>query len=335
MTPFLEPETSVVKSMPIHQFKRTALWLLIAAALLALALLGAWYGLHAWLESAGGRDALAAEISRRAGMPVELGEDFEVVLYPSIGAGGDRLRLGGDSPYLEAERYQVSVALEPLWQRQIVIEEIRLADGWIDFERLAATSDEGASETADPAGKPLQLPVVDLLEVRNFRIRGLAPAAVPLVLDRLLLEDFRPAQWTDLEVEIANWGEMAAKLRLDAALSEARLDDVSLRLLGQQIRGEACVALTKRTYLRAELVAERLDGDALITRASALWPAGEPSDSVPRIPDELPLDLQIRLQVERLIFQDAEADDVLLTLGPAPATTPLACGITEPVNPIQ
>lgn len=305
--------------------------------LFALLVAGVWYGVHAWLESAGGRDALGAEISRRAGVPVELGQAFEVVLYPSIGAGGDGLRIGGEAggePFLSADVYEVSVALKPLWNGEIVIEAIRLESGWIDFSRLPA---------ADPGSRGssgLQLPTVDRLEVRDFQLRFDPEQAFLLDVERLQLDGFRPGLPAPLELELARWGEARAQVNYDPEHALLRLDDVSMMLLGAAFEGRACLDLQARPALWADLAGDRLQADEFIASALELLPAdagpGVNEATEPwQLPEALPLDLQARLRVGRLTYGDSEATGASLSVGPESPPLVPACGMTGAANPIQ
>ena len=236
----------------MHQLaKRIIGWGAALFVVLCLLLVGAWYGLHAWLESAGGKQALADAISKRTGISVELGTEFHVVLYPVIGAGGDGLRVNGREPgqyVLQSDSYQVSVALAPLWDGQVVIEEIRLSDGTLDLSQLPELEPGG-----DAGGKnPAALPEIEVFQVSRFQVIP-AKDAEAVAVENFRLAGFSAGQWSEVELGVEDLGRLEARLRLDSSVSLLELDALAITLIGQQLTGRACLERRNPPALAAYL----------------------------------------------------------------------------------
>lgn len=173
----------------------------------------------AWLESAGGRGALERELARRAGTPVRLLGDFDIELFPSLGAGGTDLVVGGPGTEAEMARsreYSVAVALGPLLRRNLEVESIRLADVTLWLDRLPAAG--------TPTGEPFRLPAIDELRVRQLTIVPKGEAGRSFKVDELTLEGFAEGRDSTIRVEAAGFGRVDGRLRWESDRSALNLE---------------------------------------------------------------------------------------------------------------
>ena len=106
--------------------RRMLVWLPIALILMLVAFLPL---ADAWLESAGGRERLERELSRRVGMPVHLLGDFKLSLWPGIGVSGTDLVIGQpgqSSEFSRSSEFELAVELRPLMNRQLKVQQVRV-----------------------------------------------------------------------------------------------------------------------------------------------------------------------------------------------------------------
>jgi len=284
--------------------KRAGRWLLLGVPLaLALLFAAAWLLVDAWLESAGGRQAVERALADRIGLPVRLEGEFHVMLLPSVGVSGTMLVIGEPGPATElarSEEYAVSLALAPLFDGRLLIESIRFSDGILHLDRWP----DGPASSDGQAGEALALPDVEALEVRNFQVQSGDGGAAPYLLRQLEIEEFTPGRqapfrldveglgaWTGslswhagraaLELSAIGTGDWPGEIRLgaEALLSDATAD-VELHWLGAPAAAaEANLGLAV-AWLPAGLRLEdlRLVADALLVEGGGcLLTAGRPA----------------------------------------------------------
>lgn len=187
--------------------RRLLLLLPVLAVLLAA---GAYLLINAWLDGAGGRQALERALSERLGLPVSLRGEFDVMLLPSVGVSGTDLVLGAPGTATELGRsseYAVALELRPLLDRRLVVASFELAGGRFYVERWPAAPQSG--EDVQPAA-PLQLPRVHRFAVDDFELH--VSAETRLRLQSFEIEDFAPGVPAPFELVVAEWGTVAGRL---------------------------------------------------------------------------------------------------------------------------
>jgi hypothetical protein len=182
--------------------------LLLLPLLLAMLFAGAWLLLDAWLESAGGRQAVERALQDRIGLPVRLQGEFSVMLLPSIGVSGTELLVGDAGSAGEvatAGEYAVSLALLPLLERRFVIRSVTFAAGSLYLARWPGSG-------PDATGGSAELPEIERLEIRDLRIFSAGPTDAPYLLRELSIERFAPDRASPVHVESADLGSWAGAL---------------------------------------------------------------------------------------------------------------------------
>jgi hypothetical protein len=167
------------------------LGLVVAVVLLVLAA-------DAWLESAGGRQRLERELTDRLSMPVSLGGEFSLSLFPRPGVAGTGLQIGsgdGRGDFASSGSYLLALALTPLLSGEIEILSLHLSGGWIMLENWPArdpTGEHAREQTGSEGHKAAApLPRIKRLELTDFDIRIKRGDAQPGIrITQLLLEDF-------------------------------------------------------------------------------------------------------------------------------------------------
>jgi len=264
-----------------------------------------WIG-DAWIESSGGRLMLEQELSRRTGMSVRLEGEFNLMLLPDIGVDGTALLIGGEagaaSLFASFEEFEISVALMPLFQRQVIIEWIRLSGGRIYPDRYRGADSPGHAGSA-------RLPEIQELTLRDFEILLPDESAPPLRLKSLDVNHFADGQQTSFSLEIEKLVTASGWLLWDSTRPGIRFGDLDLDLGGQMLSGIACLLLEPWT-LHADLHAATLDIDSLRN--------GLPDAFSGSGDGELPLDLRVRLGVEELRSSGVVARGVKLSAGDSP-----------------
>jgi hypothetical protein len=189
-----------------RQMRRLAIGL---PAVLLVALLLFYLALDVWLESAGGKGALEKALAKQAGMPVRLGEDFDVILFPVIGVSGARLQIGGDGqgPFLVSGSYEVEIALGPLLDKRLLIESVHLRDGTVVTERYSREETEGgAGQEAVP------LPEVRQFSLQDFHFKAADSDRSALLIRRLDFSGFAEGRPTPVTVELEGFGRIEGDL---------------------------------------------------------------------------------------------------------------------------
>jgi hypothetical protein len=280
--------------------------ILLCLLLVLLLPFAAYWFANAWLESSGGRQMLEQELSKRIGMSVHLAGEFNLMLLPDIGVDGTSLLIGGeaDAPVLFSSfrEFEISVALKPLFRRQVIVEWIRLTGGRVYPDRYSPAVDTVGSGSS-------QLPEVQELTLREFEILLPGENALPLSLKALEIKDFAEGRQTIFALEIESLATVTGWLLWDSARPGIRFGDLQLDVGGQTLNGIACLLLEPWS-LHVDLEAGLLDIDAL---RNALPDSGQGSGD-----GELPLEVRARLRVEQLRSSGVIAQGVELSLGEIP-----------------
>lgn len=186
---------------------------LLLALPLALVLLvtAAYYLLGAWLESAGGRQAVERALTERIGLPVTLEGKFEVMLLPAVGVSGTGLVLGEpglETEVLRSREYALSLALLPLLDRRLVIQSVRFEEGLFHLGRWPEAG--AAAPGSAPAG--IRLPEIEQLEIRDFGLLVSAGDDRPYRLRELTIDGFAAGRPAPFELEVEDAGRWVGSL---------------------------------------------------------------------------------------------------------------------------
>ncbi len=198
-------------------------WALVLLAVLVLSPVLIYLLANAWLESAGGRQALERELARRAGLPVRLLGEFDIMLLPSLGVEGTELVIGGPGPdeeFVRSREYSVAVALSPLLQGELQIESIHLAGGQLRLDNLPP----GREPTAAEPAAPFELPAIEKFEASQLTIVRGDGQGQQFRIDEFRVEGFAERRDTMFRVGVAGFGRIGGLLRWDSANSLLTLD---------------------------------------------------------------------------------------------------------------
>jgi hypothetical protein len=188
-------------------------WLLLVFAL-AVALFYA--AANAWLESAGGRKTLERELTQRAGFPVRLMGDFDIMLFPALGVKGTELLIGGPGAgeaFMQSREYAVALALRPLLAGELRVESILLADGALRLDRIPPS---GPGKTGPP-GETLRLPVIGAFTVSDFVVVVPGEPGRELAIDEFAVDGFAEGREAGFQIEGAGFGRVAGRFRWKSA----------------------------------------------------------------------------------------------------------------------
>lgn len=284
--------------------------LLMLTTLLLLPFALYWLA-DAWLESSGGRQLLEQELSARLGMRVRLGGEFDLMLLPDIGVSGTDLVIGreagaeGSSFFANSREFEVSVALRPLFNRQVIIDWIRLTGGRVYPDRYAPSgNDQGSSLT--------QLPEIRELVLRDFEFVLDQENEVVLRLKELQVSDFAEGRRAALFIEVEDLVTLDGWLFWDLGQSRIEFGDLQVDLAGQQLSGNVCLLLQHPRSLDLDFSAGVFDLDALRKNLPEMGEGG----------GDLPFDIRARLSVEELSSSGVIARGVVLNLGQDPDCGP-------------
>lgn len=271
---------------------------------------GAYFMLDAWLESSGGRQMLERSLSSRAGMPVRLNGEFQLMLLPDIGVSGTELRVGDAAPgseFVSSREFEISVALKPLLNKQVIIDWVRLTGGRVFPDRYAPEHVAG-----DPSGDSvLLIPEIRELTIRDFHVVLAGSDETTLEVSELSVREFAVGRDTPFILRIEDLLGAEGSFRWDAPQSLLRFDGLKLDLSGQAVTGSGCLFVNEPRSLHFDLRAGELDIDALQEKIPD--GGGSAEDG------ELPLDLRIRLGADQLRSSGTVATGVVLNLGEDPA----------------
>jgi uncharacterized protein involved in outer membrane biogenesis len=282
----------------------------VLVVVLLLLPVGLYWLADAWLESSGGRQMLEQELGARFGMSVSLEGEFDLMLLPDIGVSGTELVIGGAAGpgdfFANSQGFEVSVALKPLFHRQVVVEWIRLTGGQVYPGRYSRIVDNTGSAAT-------QLPEIRELDLRDFEIVLDEDDASSLRVKKLTVSDFAERRQAAFSVDVEGLVAAQGWLFWDTAQSTIQFGDVQLDMAGQMLNGQACLMLRETPSLNAELEARAFDFDAFRNGL----PAMGPSDPGQRGGD-LPLDIRVRVKVDELRSNGVIGRGVVLSLGQDP-----------------
>jgi hypothetical protein len=193
---------------------RTRRLLLALPVLLALLVLAAYLLVDAWLEGAGGRRALENALQDRIGLPVRLEGEFRVMLLPSVGVSGTALVVGEPGPateLLRSDSYAVSLALEPLFHRRLLIDSVEFGNGTLHLGRWPESE---APSTGAPQST-VQLPEIERLEIRDFKLFTATDDDQPYLLRELSIGQFAAGRASPFRLEVQGYGAWDGSLTWD------------------------------------------------------------------------------------------------------------------------
>ncbi|MFC1719731.1 hypothetical protein ACFL00_01145 [Pseudomonadota bacterium] len=284
------------------------------AVLLVVVLLllpvGLYWLADSWLESSGGRQMLETELGARFGMSVSLEGKFNLMLLPDIGVSGTELVIGGEAGpgafFADSRGFEVSVALKPLFHRQVVVQWIRLTGGRVYPSRYSRFAGNTGSTST-------QLPEIQELDLRDFQIMLDEDSASSLRLKKLTVSDFAERRQAAFSIDLEDLLDAQGWLLWDTAQSKIKFGDAQLDVAGQRLNGQACLELGETPSLNAELEAHTFDVDAF----RAGLPAMGQSDPG-QIGNDLPLEIRARIKVDELRSSGVIARGVVLSVGQDP-----------------
>ena len=271
----------------------------------------AYWAADAWLESAGGRRMIETELGGRIGMPVRLEGEFDLMLLPDIGVSGTGLHMGGaggETEFAHGREYEISVALKPLFQRQVRIDWIRLTGGEI---RPAHYQPAGLPKTGDSA-PGFRLPEIRELTVRDFNIVPADDGGRPIHITELTVNDFAEGRETPFALKLEELGSVHGRFNWTAGRALVRLSGLRIMLAGQSATGTACLRVEDPVSIHAELEAGILDGVVEREGMPVAAGAGDGGGVVAGI------DIRARLSARQLLGSGAVAHDVVFSIGGEP-----------------
>ncbi|MBT8054722.1 MAG: hypothetical protein KJN69_12585 [Gammaproteobacteria bacterium] len=280
--------------------------------LLVLLPAGLYFAANWWLESAGARHLLERVLSDRAGMPVRMKGEFDLMLIPALGVSGTDLTVGEQADgtlFTGSAEFAVAVALKPLLQKTVQVEWIRLSGGRIYPEHYQP----GGGETATAE---INLPLIRELDVRDFQIMLAAGGEHAVRVKRLSVSDFQANRETRFELEIAQLVSAQGRLRWEEAPGRLHLSELVLDLDGQAVSGRACLDLGPPVAVNAMLRAGVFDLDQAWQTLEA-FKTGTSNDA------GLPFETNLELSADELRSNGITAREVLISMGREPVTV---CG---------
>ncbi len=211
-----------------------------------------------------------------------------------------------DSFFASSREFEVSVALKPLFHRQVVVEWIRLTGGQVypgRYSRSGPGIDSGAGSVAG------QLPEIRELTLRDFDLVLAEENVTPLKVKSLKVSDFAERRQAAFSVDVEGLVNLEGWLLWDTGQSKIQLGDLQVDLAGQTLAGEACLLLQEPVSFNAWLTAGAFDFDAFRERLPDTGKDG----------GDLPLDIRVRFSVDELRSSGVVARGVVLNLGQDPA----------------
>jgi uncharacterized protein involved in outer membrane biogenesis len=276
-----------------------------------------------WLESSGGRQMLEQTLTGRFGMRVRLEGEFELMLLPAIGVSGTELVIGGmdaGTEFARSREYEISVALQPLLDRKVLLEWVRMTGGRIYPERYTQSGSIGEGKkgaglntvgTASTAN--FLLSEIREISIRDFQIVLPGEDEFPLPVKKLTISGFAENRDTPFALEIENLAAVDGRLRWDPSRSLLQFGNLRLDLGGQLVGGQGCLFLQTPRSLHLDLQASAFDLDAF---RESLPDTGQGSGEVS---GGLPLMIRARFSADELRSSGAVARGVVFSLGDEPA----------------
>ena len=216
--------------------------LLALPVLLALLFAAAWLLVDAWLEGAGGRHALERALQDRIGLPVRLEGEFSVMLLPAVGVAGTALVVGEPGPateLLRSDRYAVSLALEPLFHSRLLIDSVEFGNGTLHLERWPKSETPAAGEPQTT----IQLPEIERLEIRDFKVFAAADDDQPYLLRGLRIEQFAAGRASPFRLEVQGFGAWDGSLTWGPERSALDVTAVGAGFWSGEIRLQVAASL--------------------------------------------------------------------------------------------
>lgn len=216
---------------------------LVALLALAATAVIAYLLVDAWLESAGGREALERELEVRTGVAVQLRGEFEVMLLPSVGVSGTDLVLyepGSTAEFVRGDAYSLALDLAALVHGRIAVESIRVAGGRVDANRWP----EGAAAERSP---PATLPAIAMLELADIEIAFSEGGETPYLLRELRIDGFVVGQRTAFLLDLRELGRWQGWFRWSAQAAVFDVEGRGAGLIPGEIGLSGTVSLDLRT----------------------------------------------------------------------------------------
>jgi len=293
--------------------------LLVLLAIIILLPFAAYWLADTWLESSGGRKMLEQELTRRIGMRVRLTGEFELMLLPDIGVSGTGLVIAGagaESEFARSREYEISVALQPLIDRRVLVEWVRLTGGVVHPDRYSRIDDRNGLDlkaAGVASAAKFQLPEIRELTIRDFQFVLAGEDDIPLQLKELTIRDFAENRETPFALEIENLAAVGGRLRWDVSQSLVHFGNLQLDLAGQLVRGRGCLFLQTPPSMHFDMQAGVFDLDAFRESLPVTGSgSGEGGGG-------LPLEIRARFTADELRTNGAIARAVVLSLGDEPA----------------
>lgn len=275
--------------------KKRLLFGLVAVLVLFL---GAWFGLQAWIESAGGKAAVERQLSASSGQRVMLQGAFDVSFLPVPGVRGTDLRVYdpvSGKEFAGSRSYSVDFELRPLFEKRIVVE--RLHVDWMRF-RVA-----GERQVAIPS-----------IELTGFEPGRETAVSVGLGPFGTVDGNFTwYPERSRLDVSLVWNGPEREPVGLDGRFSYradgADFDGLRISVAEQAVEGSGCFFAVPAPRLDVELKAGRLDLDR-IQRALDFGAGGGAG---------MPFELNARLRADELVRGGVVAKGIVLEYGSGPS----------------
>lgn len=273
---------------------------------------GLYFAANTWLESAGARQLLERMLTERAGMPVRIKGEFDLMLIPALGVSGTELTVGEQADgtlFAGSAEFNVAAALKPLLRKTVQVEWIRLTGGRIYPQRYQPQNGAAASAETD-------LPLIRELTVRDFQIMPAGNEERAVHLERLSVSNFQMNRETPFELEIAQLASAQGQLRWEEAQGRLHLSRLELSLDGQPVSGRGCLDMGPPLAVNAVLQAGVFDLDRAWQTLEA-FQTGTSNDA------GLHFEANLELSVDELRSNGVTAREVLISMGRDPETV---CG---------
>jgi len=162
---------------------------------------------------------LQNQLSQSLGLPVRLGGDYSLKIFPRLKIAGSGLEIGqtaGPEAMAFSRHYSAVVELAPFIHHEVRISSIQLSGGYLDLSRLPT---DAAAENGRP-GPGMTLPQVASLEIDDFSIHT-GKAEKVLQIDQLLVKDFKAGRESavSLQARLINATAEIAWLKIDGSLT--------------------------------------------------------------------------------------------------------------------
>ena len=297
-----------------QRLRKILLALLVVILLLPFA---AYWLADTWLESAGGRAMLEQTLGERLGMEVQLTGEFKLMLLPAIGVSGTGLQIGAPgAEFAYSREYEISIALRPLLDRQVLIEWIRMTGGRIAPKRYVPAESSGAGKSG--TGGTFSLPEIKELVFRDFEIALEDAVPAGFLVNEFSVSGFATDRETPFTLEVRDLFAVRGRFLWDSGGSMLRLAGMHSELAGQALDGAGCLALAPVPTLQLDLHAGNIDLDALRTALAGFnTPSSDPNGSGGESGGGS-MEIRIRLIADQLQANGIMASGVVVNFGEDP-----------------